>query len=256
MNQSSTILLTGATGLIGRILAKELNDAGHDVIAISRDKKSLDAAFAGSEAAVNGGRIIPLVADLSQATARDSILNFLEERSLRPDGFVHCARNSEFLKQDDKGSVARADWLGEFELDVIVASELTTALANDSRSQLKSVVIVSSMYGLTPPKPTMYLRASDIPPIHYGVCKAAQLHLARELGVRLASRGVRVNTVSYGGVRGRADAAFEARYATQCPAGKMLDSAELAGPILYLLSARSSATTGHNLLAEGGWTVW
>jgi NAD(P)-dependent dehydrogenase (short-subunit alcohol dehydrogenase family) len=31
---------------------------------------------------------------------------------------------------------------------------------------------------------------------------------------------------------------------------------EVAGPVAFLLSGEASAITGHNLMADGGWTAW
>jgi NAD(P)-dependent dehydrogenase (short-subunit alcohol dehydrogenase family) len=72
----------------------------------------------------------------------------------------------------------------------------------------------------------------------------------------LAPRNVQVNCVSFGGVKGRADADFEARYAKLAPTGRMLDEKDIAGPVAYLLSDASVGMTGHNLVVDGGWTVW
>lgn len=256
MNQSRLILLTGGTGLLGQILARDLAKAGYDLVLIGRNNSRLESINDQLRTGTPEACITPLVVDLSSVGAVSRLMGLLDERSLHPYGIVHCARNLEYMRQDDQGYVSRTDWVSEFSLDVVVPYELTVGLAARPGSGLKSVVVVSSMYGVTPPKPVLYNHLSEVPPIHYGVCKAAQLQLTRELSVRLSPQGIRVNAVSYGGLRGRVDSAFEERYSAQCPSGRMLNSDDVAGPVLFLLSAQSAATTGHNLLAEGGWTVW
>ena len=93
-------------------------------------------------------------------------------------------------------------------------------------------------------------------PLHYSVAKAAQVQLTRELAVRLAPKGIRVNGICFGGVEGRADEAFVDRYRQLCPAGRMLRDDEVVGPVDYLVSDASSGMTGHNMMVDGGWTTW
>jgi NAD(P)-dependent dehydrogenase (short-subunit alcohol dehydrogenase family) len=79
--------------------------------------------------------------------------------------------------------------------------------------------------------------------------------LTKELAVRLAGRHIRVNAISFGGVEGRVNEAFKARYAQFCPLGRMLNDNDLAGPVEFLATPASSGVTGHNLVVDGGWTI-
>jgi NAD(P)-dependent dehydrogenase (short-subunit alcohol dehydrogenase family) len=92
--------------------------------------------------------------------------------------------------------------------------------------------------------------------VHYGVVKAALIHLTKELAVRFADKNIRVNAVSFGGVEGRVDNQFKKRYADLCPNGRMLNDNDLTGAIDFLISRNSLAVTGHNLVVDGGWTIW
>ncbi|MGH8744199.1 MAG: SDR family oxidoreductase, partial [Burkholderiales bacterium] len=78
----------------------------------------------------------------------------------------------------------------------------------------------------------------------------------KEMAARYARSGLTVNTVTYGGVEGRVTETFKQRYAELCPQGKMLGLDDLSGPVLFLLSEGSGSVTGHNLMADGGWTLW
>lgn len=256
MTSNRVVALTGGTGLIGKIVARDIARAGYAIALLGRSQARLDDLAAGLREDTPGVTIHTFVVDLSEKQAGIRVAERMIEAGVKPYGVLHCARDLGYFRHDQDEIVSLEHWIGEFTVDVVVPCEISQTLARISNGALRSVVIVSSMYGVTPPKPMLYERPGDIPPINYGVCKAAQLHLTEELSVRLAPKGVRVNAISYGGVRGRVNPAFEARYAMQCPAHRMLDEADLSGPILFLLSDASSATTGHNLLAEGGWTIW
>mgnify|MGYP003739618353 FL=1 len=126
------------------------------------------------------------------------------------------------------------------------------ALTNLPDSRLSSIVNISSMYGIVAPNPLLYDDGLKNSPVHYGVCKAALIHLTKELAVRLAPRNIRVNAISFGGVEGRVDEAFKSRYARLCPLGKMLTEEDLGGSVEFLASEQSRGITGHNLVVDGG----
>jgi NAD(P)-dependent dehydrogenase (short-subunit alcohol dehydrogenase family) len=256
MNSNSIVLITGVTGLIGREIAKNLASTGCTIVLVARDDQRLESLADALRSEHPDAKPVCCPLDLVDPEAADWLMRFLNERNLQPDVFVHCARGLEWLNQGAGGAISRGNWAGEFHLAVVAPYELTWQIAADPGARLRSVVLVSSMYGVTAPNLALYETPSGAPPVHYGVCKAAQIHLMRELAVRLAAKNIRVNAVSYGGLVGRTDASFQARYSLLCPAGRMLTATEIAGPVRFLVSDEASATTGHNLLADGGWTIW
>ena len=129
-------------------------------------------------------------------------------------------------------------------------------LADSSKSRLKNIINISSMYGIVPMNPLLYDNPKFESYINYSVAKAAQIHLSKELAIRLASRHIRVNTISYGGIAGRVSDSFKMRYAQLCPQGKMLKEEEVVGAVDFLVSDLSIGMTGHNLVVDGGWTTW
>lgn len=250
MPEPRVVLLTGATGLIGEMLARGFIESGHRVIGVARDSTRLDELCARL-----GEGLVPLAADLTEAGAARALAASLTEGE--PDVVVHAARDAAQLGLGlglGDGGVTREQWLAAYALEIVAPYELVTMLAAAPGSRLRAAVLVGSMYGVVAPTPALYddFAAESAP--HYGTGKAALAHLAKELAVRLAPR-VRVNAVSYGGVTGRADPAFEARYARLTPLGRMLDEGDIAGPALFLASDAASGITGHNLVVDGGWSL-
>jgi NAD(P)-dependent dehydrogenase (short-subunit alcohol dehydrogenase family) len=253
MSSRKTLLLTGATGLIGRRLARHFLEQGQIVVATSRRRTALDALAA--ELAGLPGTLVPLEIDLLSADLH-SVASDLRQRGLSPHQLVNNARDLANLSPDATGWPRRSQWIAEFELGVVIPAQFAVALATENDSRLEAVVNIASIYGNVASNPHLYDDPKKATPVHYGVAKAALLHLTKELAVRLAPRGIRANAVSYGGVEGRADEAFKTRYARLSPSGRMLHVDEVPGVVEFLLSRAASATTGHNLLADGGWTLW
>lgn len=248
------VLITGATGKIGQVLVRHFLKAGDTVVATSRSAETLTRL--ATEHADLTGSLITLVADLEERDAARAVSESLQRMDCHPDCLINNARNVAHLRMGDDGSVARQDFVGEFVLDVVVPYELVMALAGAPGSRLKSVVNIGSMYGAVAANLRLYDDFRRQSPLHYGVAKAALAHLTKELAVRLADRGIRVNCVAFGGVEGRVDEAFKQRYAALSPMGRMLGEHELAGPVDLLLSDASSAVTGHVMMVDGGWSTW
>ena len=82
------------------------------------------------------------------------------------------------------------------------------------------------------------------------------VNLTRYLATLWAPQGVRVNTLSPGGVLGGQDEEFKRKFCERVPLGKMATDEDLAGPLLFLASRASSYVTGIELVVDGGFTAW
>lgn len=256
MSLSKTVLLTGGTGNIGLQLVTDLLDHDYRVITTSRSDEKIKQLRDKFADFIKEKTLHFIKVNLEDKNFSDQILTYLDNSGLSVQALINNARNIDYLKLNENNLTERDNWLGEFTLDVVVAYELSMALANMKNSTLENIINISSMYGIVAPTPSLYNEFEKESPINYGVAKAALIHLTKEMAVRLADKGIRVNCVSYGGVEGRANEEFIKRYRQLNPLGRMLKHDDLYGAIGFLLSDGASGVTGHNLVVDGGWTVW
>lgn len=93
-------------------------------------------------------------------------------------------------------------------------------------------------------------------PIAYSVSKSGILAFSRYLATYWAQYGIRVNSLSPAGVYRNQDNKFIEQLEEKIPLGRMALPQELKGAIVFLASNASTFMTGHNLILDGGRTIW
>jgi NAD(P)-dependent dehydrogenase (short-subunit alcohol dehydrogenase family) len=249
-----TILITGGSGKFGKAMVSYFLAAGDRVLTTCRTTESLDKLTKEYE---NFGNVFNVFkVNLTEDNSISTLLEQLDHLNIQPNCLVNNARSLNFLSVGQDGLVSRSNFTNEYLLDVVIPYELTMALVHQKNSQLQKVVNIGSQYGTVAANPNLYTDPKKQSPLHYGVAKAALVHLTKELAVRLANKEIQVNCTAFGGVEGRVDDAFKQRYAKLCPMGRMLRDDEVVGPVDMLLSEKCSGITGHVLAVDGGWSIW
>ena len=127
-------------------------------------------------------------------------------------------------------------------------------------AEAKSGVIINigSVAGLVGRDRRMYHRTNKMEqPIEYAAAKGGVISYTRDLASYMAPYGVRVNSISPGGFDKGEPREFVAAYGDMTPLGRMGQlGKELKAAALYLASDASSYVTGHNLVVDGGFSVW
>ena len=140
----------------------------------------------------------------------------------------------------------------------LVAQEIGARMARRRRG---SIIQTASIYGVVGPDQRIYEgseyggRPINTPPV-YSASKAGIVGLTRYWATYWGPRGVRVNTLTPGGVFAGQEQDFLDAYNRRVPMGRMAREDELDGAVLFLLSDASSYMTGANLVIDGGWTAW
>jgi len=171
-----------------------------------------------------------------------------------PDAPTEDVGPFEFYPESSFDAVLAVNLKGTF----LCCQVIGGAMAREERG---SIVNVSSIYGLLSPVQDLYAfrharGETFVKPVAYSVSKSAILNLTRYLATYWASAGVRVNTLTLGGVWNDQPQEFLDGYSARVPMGRMLDAEEALGAVVFLASDASSYVTGSNVVVDGGWSAW
>jgi NAD(P)-dependent dehydrogenase (short-subunit alcohol dehydrogenase family) len=90
----------------------------------------------------------------------------------------------------------------------------------------------------------------------YSASKAAVIQLSRYFAVHCGEMGIRVNTVSPGGISSTQGPHFTSSYENKVPMKRMASPSDITGAVAFFASDDSSYITGQNLVVDGGFTAW
>lgn len=238
-------VITGSSRGIGRAIAERMAEHGARVVVSSR---KADACEAVAEAIRGrGGEALVMPCNISRKEELQGLVDATLARWGRIDALVcNAAVNPHF---GPSATIPDDAW------DRIMASNIRSnhwlcnmALPGMAERGAGSVVVVSSIAGL---RGSTSLGA-------YGISKAADMQLVRNLAVEWGPRGIRANCIAPGLVRtdfARAlweDPANLARRTRDTPLQRIGEPDEIAGAAVFLASAAGSFMTGQTIVIDGG----
>jgi len=91
----------------------------------------------------------------------------------------------------------------------------------------------------------------------YNAAKGGVNNFTRYLAAYYGACNIRVNSLSPGGIhRGSENEVFLKKYSEKVPLGRKANIDEMDGALIFLASDASSYVTGHDLIVDGGYTIW
>jgi glucose 1-dehydrogenase len=239
------VLVTGASRGIGRAICLRLASQGAVIAACaSAHADELDEVVA--EAAKQGGRVVPLIADLADSSTPARLV---EQAMAALGGLDALVSNAGVSRPSTLVKLTLEDWDYLLAVNARAPWLLAKAAYPALRASRGSFVSVASMSGVQP-YPGMGA---------YSPSKAAVLMLVRTLAQEWAADGIRVNAVSPGLIhtpltaRVYADAPTKAAREALVPLHRIgSPDADIAGLVAFLIGPDAGYVTGQNILADGG----
>ena len=256
-------VVTGALGLIGKHHCHALADAGANVVVCDLNESEC-AKFASSLSALSLGISVDItnkksVKDLkSKVISNYGKIDILVNNAALNDKFEDPLAALEESKFENYPVEMFRKSLDVNVIGMFLCSQVIgTEMANRGYG---SIINVASTYGIVAPDQSIYKNEKGEQTFYksaaYPVTKGAVISFTRFLAAYWGNKGVRVNTLSPGGVRDNQEEFFVKNYSAKTPLGRMAFPNDYKGALVFLASDASSYMTGANLVVDGGWTAW
>lgn len=242
-----TALVTGAGQGIGQAYAMALAEAGAHVAIVDINPQT--AAAVASDVQALGVRSLALTVDVRDSAQVDAMV----ERVVSEWGRLDIGVNNAGI-----GSWAAGEEMSDEQWRSVIAINLD-AVFYCCRAEGR--VMLAQGYGKIINTASMSARIVNRPQkqVSYNASKAGVVHLTHSLATEWAARGVRVNCISPGYTRtSLVDqvADLVPGWVADTPMGRMAETSDLQGALVYLASPASDFVTGHELVVDGGFTLW
>jgi NAD(P)-dependent dehydrogenase (short-subunit alcohol dehydrogenase family) len=261
--KNKTAIVTGALGLIGKEHCKALSEAGANVVVADINEVNCET-FAKSLQTKSIG--------LELDVTNPDLIKNLKEKVLSLFGHIDVLINNAAINdmfEDPKAATEQSKfenyplelWQKSIDVNLTGVFLCSQILGTEMAKQKSgSIINIASTYGITAPDQSLYIRKdrtqSFFKPPAYSATKGAVIMFTKYLAAYWGKDGVRVNTLTPGGVENNHDEFFIEKYSSKTPLGRMAKPTDYKGALIFLASDASSYMTGANLIVDGGWTCW
>ncbi len=263
-------VITGGSGFLGRQFAEALGEMGALPVLIDVN----EAALAEAKAQVEHfcGRCDTAVADITSEASLRAAVDGIFGKHGRIDVLVNNAALTKYGCDADPDAFFApfettndSVWNAGLKVNLTGVMLCCKVIGPVMQRQGKgSIINLGSDVGIVSPDQRIYEADSETgypgqnfnTPAFYSVTKAGVIHLTKHLATLWAKSGVRVNCLSPAGVYRDHDPAFVKQLAARIPLGRMAQINEYKGAIVFMASDASSFMIGHNLVMDGGRTIW
>ena len=118
-----------------------------------------------------------------------------------------------------------------------------------------NIINIASIYGVIPPRFEIYEDTSMINPISYAAIKSAIIHITKYVAKYYKGKNIRVNCISPGGIIDNQPIDFVKKYKCFSLNKGMLESKDISGAVVFLISDLSKYINGQNIIVDDGWNL-
>lgn len=244
--QGKKMLITGATGGIGRAIAEAAAKQGADLV-ISGTREGVLNELAQELESTFHVKVIPVRCALDDVVMTDELFLKAEQALGAIDIIVNNAgitKDTLLMRMSDE------DWQSVLNVNLTSVFRLCRAAVKTMmKRRYGRIINISSIVGTT----------GNPGQTNYCASKAGMVGFSKALAQEIASRGITVNCVAPGFIETSMThdlpEAVKTKILGAIPQGKIGNVNDIAAAVIYLASDEASYITGQTLHVNGGMTM-
>ena len=262
-------LITGSAGLLGYEHAKALLEAGASVVITDIDNKKLDFLSNKLKSENSNYKVIKHFLDVTDLDSVNSLEFKIKKEKVNIDILINNAAINPAVNKNSLIEGSRFENFSNNQWDLEIAVGLTGAfncskvfghsMANNNGGV---IINISSDLSVIAPDNRLYEKKNldydnqPVKPVSYSVIKHGLIGLTKYIATYWPEKKVRCNALSPGGIFNNQGSDFLRKVEKLIPMKRMALKDEYRGAIQFLSSDASSYMNGHNLVIDGGRSIW
>lgn len=270
-NLQKYTLITGAGGLLGKYHAEALLETGENILLTDINYKSLIDLRNELKKSFKNLSIIIEKLDITSESSIIKLIQKIKKKNLIVKTLINnAAIDFKFKNKKDFNSKIRLEnydlnnWTNEINVGLTGPMLCSKHFGNQMvLHKIRGLIInIGSDLSIIAPNQSIYKQKSfkensqPVKPVTYSVIKHGIVGLTKYLSTYWAEKGVRCNCLSPGPIDQGQNKNFLSKVKKQIPILKLAKPDDFKEAIKFLCSEKSSYMNGHNLVIDGGKSVW
>ena len=252
MQNNLVVAISGGAGIIGSAFSQAVVENGGKIIIGDVDEQQGNLLV--NELGMDNASFF--CGDLTIPNHIDQCIKQGAKKFGKLDAAVHCAYPTSFQWgtpfEELQSEGLSEDLFRQLGGAILFSQRMIKYFREQGHGNL---IHVSSIQGIAAPKFEHYEGTDMVSPIEYSAIKAGIISITRYLAKYCKGQNIRVNCISPGGIVNTQPESFLEKYRQTCSSKGMLESSDIAGTLVYLLSEDSRYINGQNIVVDDGWIL-